>query len=98
MPGVPDSAYVAARRVLLDALDALTAHLDALVLVGAQAIANERSTQATHESIDHLLAPFGADGAAGSQMAARAAQPLEDPATIAGSVTALAADLLRAVE
>jgi hypothetical protein len=30
--------YVAARRVLLDALAALDAHLDALVLVGAQAV------------------------------------------------------------
>ena len=38
MPGAPDKEYVAARRVLLDALDALTAHFDALVLVGAQAI------------------------------------------------------------
>ncbi len=30
--------YVEARRVLLDALTALTPHLDALVLVGAQAV------------------------------------------------------------
>lgn len=34
----PDPAYVAARRVLLDALAALAEHLDAVVLVGAQAI------------------------------------------------------------
>lgn len=34
----PDPAYVAARRVLLDALAALAAHRDAIVLVGAQAI------------------------------------------------------------
>ena len=34
----PDPAYVAARRVLLDALHALDAHRDAIVLVGAQAI------------------------------------------------------------
>jgi hypothetical protein len=33
-----DPAYVAARRVLLDALTALEGHLDSLVLVGAQAI------------------------------------------------------------
>lgn len=38
MPGVPDPAYVAARRVLLDALEALRDQLDAIVLVGAQAI------------------------------------------------------------
>lgn len=35
---VPGKEYVAARRALLDALDALAAHLEALVLVGAQAI------------------------------------------------------------
>lgn len=33
-----DPAYVAARRVLLDAVQALAAHRDAIVLVGAQAI------------------------------------------------------------
>jgi Nucleotidyltransferase len=41
MTGVPermDDAYVSARRVLLDALEALQDHRDALVLVGAQAI------------------------------------------------------------
>lgn len=34
----PDPEYVAARRVLLDALDALRTHRKAVVLVGAQAI------------------------------------------------------------
>jgi hypothetical protein len=38
MPGAPDPEYVAARRVLLDALEALGAHRKAVVLVGAQAI------------------------------------------------------------
>jgi hypothetical protein len=33
-----DPRYVAARRVLLDALDALRPHRNALVVVGAQAI------------------------------------------------------------
>jgi len=33
-----DELYVIARRVLLDALDALAAHRDATILVGAQAI------------------------------------------------------------
>ena len=33
-----DELYVIARRVLLDALDALGGHRDAVVLVGAQAI------------------------------------------------------------
>lgn len=36
--GAPDPLYVGARRVLLDALDALREHLDAIVLVGAQAV------------------------------------------------------------
>lgn len=36
--GVPEPAYVAARRALLDALEALGSHLPALVLVGAQAV------------------------------------------------------------
>ncbi len=38
MPGVPDPLYVQARKALLDATDALAAHRDAVVLVGAQAI------------------------------------------------------------
>lgn len=38
MPGDPDQAYVLARRVLLDALDALEDQRDAVILVGAQAI------------------------------------------------------------
>lgn len=39
MPGDPEPLlYVAARRALLDALQALAPHLDALVLVGAQAV------------------------------------------------------------
>lgn len=38
MSGAPDPLYVAARRVLLDALEALADHRGALVLVGAQAV------------------------------------------------------------
>src|ERR1700677_2027521 len=38
MPGAPDPLYVRARSALLDALDALQPHLDAVVLVGAQAV------------------------------------------------------------
>jgi hypothetical protein len=38
MTGVPDSEYVQARRVLLDALGILGAHLPGLILVGAQAV------------------------------------------------------------
>jgi hypothetical protein len=38
MSGDPDPLYVRARTALLDALVALEPHLDAVVLVGAQAI------------------------------------------------------------
>lgn len=38
MPGAPDSLYVKAREVLLDALEALGPHRSSLVLVGAQAV------------------------------------------------------------
>ena len=38
MSGKPDPLYVRAPRALLDALDALEPHLDAIVLVGAQAV------------------------------------------------------------
>ncbi|MCP5025001.1 MAG: hypothetical protein GY929_01840 [Actinomycetia bacterium] len=38
MPGEPDPLHVRARAALLDATDALAEQLDALVLVGAQAI------------------------------------------------------------
>ena len=38
MPGEPDAQYVCARRVLPDAADALAAHLDSVVLVGAHAV------------------------------------------------------------
>lgn len=50
-----DPQYVEARRVLLDALDALTPHLDAVVLVGAQAIylrAGENSLPVSDYTID----------------------------------------------
>lgn len=38
MSGVPDPEYVLARRVLLDALDALGPHRGSFILVGAQAV------------------------------------------------------------
>ncbi len=38
MPGASDPEYTRAREVLLDALDALRGQLDAVVLVGAQAV------------------------------------------------------------
>ena len=37
-PGEPDDLLAAARSALLDALDALGAHLDAVIVIGAQAV------------------------------------------------------------
>ncbi|HEX2294917.1 MAG TPA: hypothetical protein VHN37_06370 [Actinomycetota bacterium] len=51
-----DVAYVAARRVLLDALEALQPHLDALVVVGAQAVYLR-----THR-LELGVAPYTTDG------------------------------------
>ena len=56
MPGAPDPEYVAARRVLLDALEALDDHRAVLILVGAQAIYMH-----TGEG-DLAVAPYTTDG------------------------------------
>ncbi len=63
MAGVePAAEYVAARRALLDALDALAPHLDALVLVGAQAVylhtgASQLAVAAYTTDADMAIAP-----------------------------------------
>ncbi len=56
MPGEPDQAYVLARRVLLDALEALEDQREAVVLVGAQAIYLHTG------DTDLAVAPFTTDG------------------------------------
>jgi hypothetical protein len=56
MPGDLDQEYVRARRVLLDALAALSEHRDAVILVGAQAIYLH-----TGDS-DLATAPYTTDG------------------------------------
>jgi len=56
MPGEHDPEYVEARRILLDALEALGSHRKAVVLVGAQAI-YQRMGQG-----DLQVAPFTSDG------------------------------------
>lgn len=56
MNGALDPEYVAARRVLLDALEGLQAHRQAIVLVGAQAIYLRVGTG------DLAIAPFTTDG------------------------------------
>lgn len=57
-----------------------------------------RSAEVTSEAIEHLRTLFGTVGSAGSEMAARAAVPLEDPATISASAAALAGDVLRGLD
>lgn len=56
MPGAPDPEYVLARRVLLDALDALGDQRAAVVLVGAQAIYLRTG------DADLAVAPYTTDG------------------------------------
>ncbi len=56
MPGAPESEYVIARRVLRDALTALRAHLDALVIVGTQAVYLQVGEG------DLAVAPYTTDG------------------------------------
>jgi hypothetical protein len=51
------SLYVAARGVLLDALDALVEHRDALIVVGAQAV----YLHAEDADLDASVAPYTAD-------------------------------------
>ena len=55
MSGELDPLYVIARKVLLDALDAVEPHLDAFVLVGAQAV------YARTGEADLAVAPFTTD-------------------------------------
>jgi hypothetical protein len=76
---VGEPEYVAARRVLLDALDALGAHRDALVLVGAQAIYLH-----TGEG-DLAVAPYTTDGDLALDPARLSSEPtLEDAMRLAG--------------
>jgi hypothetical protein len=55
------------------------------------------SREVTRQALAYLEMLFGAADASGSQMAARAVELLEDPATIAAACAALAGDLLAAV-
>lgn len=56
MPGAPEPLYVLARRVLLDALQALAPQRKGIILVGAQAIYLHTG------EIDLAVAPFTTDG------------------------------------
>lgn len=81
MPGEPDPEYVVARRVLLDALDALQEQLEAVVLVGAQAIYLRVGEG------DLAVAPFTTDGDIALDPSAIVPTPrLEEAFTRAGFV------------
>ncbi len=70
MPGAHDPLYVAARRVLLDALTALREHRDACVLVGAQAVYLHAG------EADLAVAPFTTDADLAIDPRRLAPQPL----------------------
>jgi len=81
MTGAPDAVYIQARRVLLDALEALGEHRSALVLVGAQAIY-------LHTGEGGLaVAPYTTDGDIAVDPEKLSSAPkLEDAMTAAGFV------------
>jgi hypothetical protein len=81
MPGAPDLEYVRAREVLLDALDALHGQLEALTLVGAQAVylytgEGDLAVAPTTTDADVALAPDDLE----------AASPIDGSMTAAGFV------------
>jgi len=67
MPGERDPVYVAARRALLDGLDALSPHLSSVVVVGAQAV--YMHTGDTHMAVAEFTSD--ADLAIGPQFLAK---------------------------
>jgi hypothetical protein len=78
MPGEPDPQYVVARSVLLDALGALGAQREAVILVGAQAIYLRTG------SIDLAVAEFTTDADITLDPALRAIPEIESAMTAAG--------------
>lgn len=86
MPGAPDPEYVLARRVLLDALEALGDQRDAVVLVGAQAIYLHTG------DADLAVAPYTTDG----DLALDPSRLMEDPKLVeAFRVAGFSADAQR---
>jgi hypothetical protein len=78
---VRDPLYVAARRALLDALEALTDHLDAHVLVGAQAVYVHAG------EADLAVAPATTDGDLAIDPQRLGAAPILDDAMAAAGFT-----------
>lgn len=82
MPGEPDALYVAARRALLDALEALGQHRRSVVLVGAQAV-----YLITGEG-DLAVAPFTTDADLALDPSRLQPEPLLEAALTAAGFTA----------
>lgn len=81
MPGAPEPLYVLARRVLLDALEALGEQRDALILVGAQAVYLHTGRA------DLAVAEYTTDGDIAIDPSALRPEPrLEESLTAAGFV------------
>src|SRR3954453_967506 len=57
-------------------------------------LGDSQSREVTQEALTHLKTMFGTPESAGSRMAARAVELLEDPKTVAASCAALATELL----
>lgn len=74
---------VAARRVLFDALDALVAHRDALILVGAQALYLQTEDAGT----DLVVAAYTSDGDLAVDLSGLAEQPQLEEALTAAQFT-----------
>lgn len=99
---IADPSADGRRRSDKDALDILRLLRGVTTLALAASVrgllADERSSEVTSEALEHLGRLFGSAVAEGSQMAARSAELLENPAEIAASCTALAGDLLTALQ
>jgi hypothetical protein len=99
---IADRSADGRRRSDKDALDILRLLRGVTTLALAASVRellmDERSAKVTAEALEHLGRLFGAATAEGSQMAARSAELLENPAEIAASCTALAGDLLTALQ
>jgi len=79
---------IAARRVLLDALDALEAHLDALILVGAQALYLRTEDAGT----DLVVAAYTSDGDLAVDLSGLADEPHLEQALAQANFTLRRAD------
>ncbi len=76
-----DPEYVAARRVLMDALDALEGHRDNLVLVGAQAVYHHTGDAELNVPVMTTDADLAID-TAGLADAPRSVRPCERPGSL----------------